>query len=89
MQIKLLKILHWGLILTLLQEFLYASYMVFFVVKPNNVTGPLLSAAKSIPFELMATRRLYAIEAWISFGALAIYLGITVIYPQLKNNYSK
>jgi len=89
MQQKLIKLLHWVLILTLVQEFLYASYMIFFVVKPDGVSGPLLNAARSIPFELMVTRRLYALEAWISFGALAIYLGITVIYPRFKKDYSK
>jgi hypothetical protein len=27
-------------------------------------------------------RRLYAIEAWVAFGALAIYLAITEILPK-------
>lgn len=84
MKLNFYKIIHWAIILTLVQEFLYASYMIFFVVRPESHQGPLLAKAKEIPFELMVTRRLYAIEAWIAFGALAIYLAITVILPKLR-----
>jgi hypothetical protein len=38
--------------------------------------GPLLGRANDIPFELLASRRLYAIETWIAITGLAIYLAI-------------
>jgi hypothetical protein len=80
---KPVKVLHWAIIIVLLQEFLYAGYMVFFQVGGG---GPLFGRVGEISFELVATRRLYAIEAWIAFGALAIYLGITEVAPRLWSN---
>jgi len=40
--------------------------------------------ATAIPFELLVTRRLYALEAWIATAGLAIYLAITEMAPRLR-----
>ena len=77
-----LRLLHYAIIANLAIEFAYASYMIFFVVRPPGLIGPLHAAAASVPFELMVTRRLYAAEAWIAFAGLAIYLGVTEILPR-------
>lgn len=70
-------VLHWIILLNFLFEIFYAGYMVFFVVRPEGPPGPLYAAAKAIPFEMMVTRRLYAIEFWIAFAGLALYLALT------------
>ena len=85
MKRRVFKVLHWGIILNFVVQMFYAGYMVFVVVRPEGVSGPLWAAAKSIPFEMMVTRRLYAIEFWIATGALCIYLALTEIGPRLKN----
>ncbi len=85
----LLLTLHWVIILNFLFEVFYAAYMVFFVVKPEGHSGPLGAAANAIPFEMMVTRRLYAIEFWIAVAGLAIYLAITEIGPRLRAAESK
>ena len=72
---------HWAIILNLAAEMAYAGYVVFFVVAPDG-GGPLFSQAATFPFEMMVTRRLYAIEFWIACGALSIYLGITEVAPR-------
>ena len=60
--------------------------MVLVVLAPaGSAASPLGRDALSLPFEQMVTRRLYAIEAWISFGALAVYLAITEIAPRLRD----
>jgi hypothetical protein len=79
----LILCLHWGVILHFLIEICYAGYMVFIVFQPESGGGPLMSRATEIPFELMVTRRLYAIECWIATAGLAIYLAITEIKPRL------
>ncbi len=84
MKRRVLQVLHWGIILNFVVQMFYAGYMVFVVVRPEGVSGPLWAAAKSIPFEMMVTRRLYAIEFWIATGALCIYLALTEIGPRLK-----
>ncbi len=76
------QIVHLAIILNFAFEIVYAGYMVFTVFKPEGTSGPLWSAAKSIPFELMVTRRLYAVEFWLATMGLAIYLAITEIYPR-------
>lgn len=76
------RVLHWAIILNLLFEIVYAAYMVFVVVVPKGVSGPLGQAALAIPHKLMVTRRLYAIEFWIAFAGLALYLAITELAPR-------
>ena len=84
----LLLLVHWVIIVNFAVEILYGGYMVFFVVVPENVTGPLFEAAKSIDPHLMTTRRLYALEVWVATAGLAIYLAITEIGPRLKQQRS-
>ncbi|RME02317.1 MAG: hypothetical protein D6805_10385 [Planctomycetota bacterium] len=70
-------LLHSFILLNFLLQIGYSAYMVFFVFRPHGISGPLWEAAKSVPFETMVVRRLYAIEFWISFTGLAIYLALT------------
>ncbi len=77
-----LRVLHYGIILNFVFQVLYGAYMVFFVVTPGG-SGPLMGAAKTVPFELMMTRRLYASETWIAISGLAIYVAITEYLPRL------
>ncbi len=76
-----LAALHWIIIANFVFEMVYAGYMVFSVIKPEGHQGPLWAAAKTMPFEMMVTRRLYAIEFWIATAGLALYLALTVIGP--------
>ena len=76
--------IHWIIILNFLVEIIYASYIIFVVLKPEAGAGPLMDAAKSIDLDLMTRRRLYAIECWLAISGLAVYLAITEIGPRLK-----
>jgi len=76
---KWFKVIHWIIIINFLLEIFYAARMVFFVVGGG---GPLFGRAGKITFELMVTRRLYAIECWIAIAGLCIYLAITEMYPR-------
>jgi len=80
----LIRTLHWIIIANFAVQMCYAAYMVFVVFAPEGVSGPLYEVAKSLPFEEMVTRRLYAIEFWIATVGLAIYLAITEIRPRLS-----
>ncbi len=82
-----LRFIHWAIILNFVCQVIYAAYMVFFVVKPPGLTGPLGSKVLDLDFEFIVTRRLYAIEFWIAFVGLSLYLAITEIYPRTKKNY--
>ncbi|MEL6177349.1 MAG: hypothetical protein AAFS10_00280 [Myxococcota bacterium] len=78
-----LMVLHGVIILNFLFEIIYAGSIVFMVLVPEDGgSGPLFMRAKTIPFELMVTRRLYAIEFWIATAGLAIYLAITEVAPR-------
>jgi hypothetical protein len=74
------RILHWFLITILLAEGFYGFYMVFFVIGGSK--WPLFAKAVNTPVEVILKRRLYAIEAWVALGALAVYLAITEILPK-------
>ena len=53
------------------------------VLRPEGAAaGPLWGQAASIPADLMMRRRAYAIEAWIAFAGLGVYLGVTEILPR-------
>ena len=77
-----IRLIHWVIILNLVIQSAYGTYMIFFVVN-NGHSGPLGSAAASIPFELMVTRRLYASETWIAMVGLSLYIGLTEILPRV------
>ena len=78
-----LRVLHWAIILLLLTNVLYGGWQVFVSLAPEGVTGPLWGAAREITHEHLVARRLYAIEVWISFAGLAVYLGVTELLPRL------
>jgi hypothetical protein len=75
---------HWIIIINFLIEIVYASYVIFVILKPETGGGPLMDAAKTIDLDLMTRRRLYAIECWLAIVGLAIYLALTEIGPRLK-----
>ncbi len=79
----LLYLVHWTIIVNFVVEIVYAGYMVFVVIAPPG-GGPLMERAKDFPFEMMMTRRLYAVECWIAMAGLAVYLAITEIGPRLR-----
>ena len=76
--------IHWVIIINFLIEIIYASYVIFVILKPETGGGPLMDAAKTIDLDLMTRRRLYAIECWLAISGLAIYLALTEIGPRLK-----
>lgn len=76
-----LRVVHWAIILNFAIEIAYAAYMIF-VVFAHQGSGPLWARALTIPHEKMVTRRLYAIEFWLAFVGLAIYLALTEVGPR-------
>lgn len=77
------RLLHWAILITLLAQAAYCFAQVLIVLQPEGGSiGPLYGASTSISHELLVARRLYAIEGWIAFSALAIYLGITEVVPR-------
>lgn len=83
---RVLKILHWFLIVNFAVNVFYAGYQVFFVLVPEGHIGPLGAAASQVSPELMAARRMYAIEAWISITGLSVYLAVTEYLPRLLSS---
>ncbi len=77
-----LAALHWVIIVNLVIQVLYGSYMVFFVMQPEGVSGPLAESAMSIPHEFMMVRRAYAAETWMAIVGLSLYVGVTEILPR-------
>ena len=76
--------LHWAIIIHFTVQVAYSGYIVFAVLRPEGISGPLFAAAADLPQDLMVRRRLYAIENWIAMGGLAIYLALTEIGPRLR-----
>ena len=84
MKKKIWRIIHYLIITNFILEIVYSVTMVFFVIGGGK--WPLLRRAVETPVEIILKRRLYAIEAWIAIGALAIYLALTVYLPgQLRD----
>jgi len=77
-------LIHIGIIISLIIQVTYSGYQVFVTLQPAGVEGPMGAAAVSLPFEAMVVRRLYALEGWVAFIGLAVYLAITEIYPRLR-----
>jgi hypothetical protein len=75
---------HWFIIVNFLVEIVYASWIVFVVLAPEGASGPLFGAAATLPFELVAKRRMYAQETWLAIAGLAVYLALTEIGPRLR-----
>ena len=85
MKNKILKTIHYLIIVNFIVEIVYSIIMVFFVVGGGK--WPLLEKAVRTPIEVILKRRLYAIEAWIAIGALSIYLALTVFLPQYLKEF--
>ena len=68
------KMLDYFILFVFVTGFLSALYMVFVVCSPDNSISPLWGSAKELPYELFVKRRLYAIEAWVIFGFMSLYL---------------
>lgn len=78
-----LQVIHWFIVVNLIVNAIYAGAQVFTVLIVPGVDGPLRGAAATIPHELLVGRRLYALEAWVSFVGLALYLAVTEMLPRL------
>jgi len=79
-------ILHWLIIVHFVMEIAYSGYMVFLVLRPEGISGPLGQAAVQLIKDnpnLMMVRRAYATENWIATGGLAVYLAITELAPRM------
>ena len=69
------------IVLVLGTGFLAAVYMVFVVHHLPGHAGPLLGAAQDVPADFFLRRRLYALEAWLTFGFLSLFLALTWLRP--------
>lgn len=78
------KAFHVFVIFNLLAQMAYASWQVFVVMQPPGVVGPMFGAAQALPFEDMIVRRMYALEGWIAFGILAVYVALTELVPRIR-----
>ena len=79
-------ILHLFIVIAFVIEIVYCI-ITFGVVAGTGSGAAGLEAAK-IPLEEMVTRRLYAIELWISSSGLAVYLAV-VYRNKLANLFTK
>ena len=77
-----LRVVHGVIIVNFLLQILYGAYLVFFVMRPEGISGPLAGAATSIPHDFMMVRRAYALETWVAIAGLSVYVGITEILPR-------
>jgi hypothetical protein len=73
------KLLHGAIVLLLCGQCLYAALQVFVVLAPEGSAwgGPLGFQAREIPLDLLIRRRLYALEGWLAFSTLALYVALT------------
>ena len=85
-----LRFIHWTIIINFAAQVIYGGYMVFVVMRPEGVTGPLWAAAQQIPHDFMMVRRAYAHETWMAIVGLSLYVGITEILPRrLRTGHSE
>jgi hypothetical protein len=75
-------VVHWIIIVNFLLEIGYSGFKAL-TLTPDGHAMVLFGMAKSLPFEMMVTRRLYAVETWVAIAGLSIYLAITRIAPAL------
>lgn len=76
------RLAHWLIVVNLAVGCLAATYMVFVVYAVDGQgVGPMMHAATEVPHEFFVERRLYALEAWMTFGFLACYLALTELRP--------
>lgn len=71
-------VVHWLIVANLAIGFFAAIYMVFVVYRIDGAgPGPMMSRARDVPQHFFVRRRLYALEAWLTFGFLSVYLALT------------
>lgn len=73
---------HRFIVTILVFQSLYSCYQVFVVLAPAGHVGLLFNVADDIDPALLMSRRLYAIEGWIAFVGLVVYLALTE--PRLR-----
>jgi len=72
------RVVHWLIVTILGTGFLAALYMVFVVHRiEGQGIGPMGGAASEVPLDFFLRRRVYALEAWLTFGFLSVYLALT------------
>ena len=79
---RFLLAVHWLIIINFIGQIVYGGYMVFVVMRPEGVTGPLWAAAQQIPHDFMMVRRAYAAETWQALVGLSLYVGVTEVLPR-------
>lgn len=83
------RVAHWTIVTVLGTGFLAALYMTFVVFRPEAHGGPLFETARTVDLDFFVRRRVYALEAWMTFGFLAIYLALTSLRPSRSEDSSK
>lgn len=78
------KIVHGLILVNFLTGMAYAGFVVFVILAPEGGGGPLWGRAAEVPMELLAKRRLYALEFWVAFSGFAIYLALTELLPRMR-----
>ena len=76
-------VIHIVIIVNFILQIYYSGTMTFSLT-PDGGSRILFGEAPDLPFEMMVTRRLYAIETWIAIVGLSIYLELTHIIPNLR-----
>lgn len=83
-----MRLLHILIIVILLTEIAYSSFQVFVVLDIAGGAGPLWFRADALvhggtdAVDVLIARRLYAIEGWIAFVGLVLYIAVTEIVPR-------
>ncbi len=81
-------VIHVVIIVNFIMQIYYSGTMTFSLT-PEGESRILFGTAMDLPFEMMVTRRLYAIETWIAIVGLSLYVGLTHIIPSFRRNYEK
>ncbi len=80
------KIVHGLILANFVSGMAYAGFVLFVILAPEGGGGPLWGRAAEVPMELLAKRRLYALEFWVAFSGFAIYLALTELLPRTRAN---
>lgn len=80
MKINWWRVVHGVIILLFTTQILYGYFMVFWGVGGERF--PLFMRAIETPVEVILKRRLYAVEVWVAFSGLAVYLALTELLPR-------
>lgn len=71
---------HYFIYFNLGTGFLSALYMVFIVYQVKGRKGPLWKRSTDTTDSHFVRRRMFALEAWIIFGFLALYFAVTHLH---------